>query len=179
MKLFATLLATVSAFASLASATPILNGLGTQLSAKFPGESGSAINGLLADALALAASNEGLPMSDVSCVRDYASCPQGWAENGSGVCSPPLAYAGSCGAMDFSNLTPSEKMALAQGCDAEFSCMDACRKNYSSACPAGWSNRGGQCVAPNSYNGACVPVTKFFGDKTHWESMCQVSWPCA
>lgn len=179
MKLLSLLAASAIGFACQATAIPLLSGLSGKLQAAFPGRSSAAIESILVDSLAVAARNEGLSGSDTTCVRDYSGCPSGWSDSGSGICSPPFNYAGSCGSVDFGGLTPSEKGELAAGCDAKFSCMGGCRKNYATECPAGWHSRDGNCHAPASYNGACVPVTKFFGDKDHWETVCGVSWPCA
>ncbi len=116
--------------AGVANGFPLLKGLESKLAPLYPQESAAGLRDILERSLALAASNEGLSPSYITCSRDFSGCPEGFSGNG-GTCTPGIAYDGSCGALDMGGLTPTEKHQLADSCGAVFPCMDSCAKDYS------------------------------------------------
>ena len=58
----------------------------------------------------------------------------------------------------------------------------ACEADFAAACPDGWSQSGGACVAPASYVGACERSREFAsGDvtaKALFAESCDAPWPC-
>ena len=165
---------------------PLLSGLAEKVGKSHPDQPMSAVEYDLMDALQSSAKNEGLPMHDLVCTRDYsACCPEGWVEVGNGgSCLAPIEYTGNCPAkMSYAGLTPLEKSLQALGCNAFFSCLGSCTKDYEQLCPDGWTaEAGGACTAPESYAGRCVRRQVFgaFNElqKASWASSCGVSWPC-
>jgi CPW-WPC domain-containing protein len=58
----------------------------------------------------------------------------------------------------------------------------ACESDFSAACPDGWSQSGGACVAPAVYAGPCERSREFAsGDvaaKASFADSCDAPWPC-
>ena len=175
----------VASFASLAAAT-ILDGISDDLALQFDDMPASAVAAAVANALGKALDTEGVPASDVACVRDYsAACPERWADQGDGeTCSAPMHYQGQCANDEnFAALTPSEKRAKASACGTQFPCLSTCAVDFSSPCPDGWdTDKSNHCVAPPEYAGPCVGRKDFRGvspsTKSHWASLCDARWPC-
>lgn len=172
-------------FASLARAS-ILDGISNDLMLQFYDMPNSVVAAAVDNALSKSLETEGVPASDVACVRDYsAACPEGWADQGDGeTCSAPMYYQGQCSRDEnFGALTPAEKRAKASACDSQFPCVAACAMDFSSQCPEGWDiDTSNHCVAPAEYAGPCVGRKDFRGAsspaKSHWSSICSVRWPC-
>lgn len=163
---------------------PLLDGLVEELSKEYSEEPTSAVEQALANALTLSAQNEGLPVSDLSCNRDYSlPCPEGWTAMEDGDCSAPTGYDGMCPSkMSFAKMTPKEKGVQASKCSTSFPCVGAYAQDYSQSCPEGWTNDvGSDCFAPTSYTGPCVTRKSFVAygesDKASWAHTCGVAWP--
>ena len=175
----------LASFPSLAGAA-ILAGISDDLAVQFPDMPASVVTAAVASGLGKALDSEGVPASDVACVRDYsAACPEGWADQGDGeTCSAPLYYQGQCAkAENFGVLTPSEKRAKASACGTQFPCVDACTIDFSRPCPDGWDTDGSNhCIAPPEYTGPCVGRKDFRGAsstaKSRWSSLCNARWSC-
>lgn len=61
--------------------------------------------------------------------------------------------------------------------------LGSCPRDYSAACPAGFSSSGGKCVA-SSYQGPCAGEAHDFsnfslGAKKRFSSQCGAFWPCS
>ena len=160
-----------------AVAFPILHGLEGKLSSKYGGFPQSAIRAALLDAVEAVAADEGVPLHDATCARNFAVCPIDWTASTSGTCSPPSAYNGDCDSLDLNGLTPVERSRAAGKCDAIFPCLDTCSKG---SCPQGWDHQGDSCSAPASYTGACVSNVKFpqmsAALREKYETICGVSF---
>lgn len=176
---------TFACFASLAGAA-ILDGISEDLASQFHDMPTSVVAAAVSDALDKALDTEGVPASDVTCVRDYsAACPEGWADQGDGeTCSAPMHYQGQCAKDEnFAALAPGEKRAKASACGTQFPCVNACTMDFSIPCPDGWDTDGSNhCVAPPEYAGPCIGRRDFRGAstsaKSHWSSLCNARWPC-
>merc|ERR1712039_114154 len=84
------------------------------------------------------------------------------------------------------NLTIREKKRLEAMCGCHWpDAPHKCQKDYSRHCPHGWfearDRNAPKCIRPQGYVG-CAGVQRFDGwsvaQKTEWESLCGVSWPC-
>jgi len=58
-----------------------------------------------------------------------------------------------------------------------------CTRDYSKACPEGWSALGGStCQAPKTYGGSCAALESFEGysplEKSLYAKRCVAPWPC-
>ena len=145
--------------ASLAQAA-ILDGISDDLTLQFSDVPTSVVAAAVTDGLSKALETEGVPASDVACVRDYsAACPEGWADQGDGeTCSAPMYYQGQCSKDEsFAALTPAEKRSKASACGSQFPCVETCAMEISSPCPDAWDiDASNQCVAPAEYAGPCI-----------------------
>ena len=176
------------AFVTCASVThaAVLEGVLDDLVVQFHDMPISVVEAAIANSLGKSLGIEGLPSSDVACVRDSgAACPEGWADQGDGeTCSVPMYYQGPCSEdVNFATLTPAEKRATASACGSQFPCVDTCTMDFSSTCPDGWdADSSNHCVAPVEYAGPCVGRKDFRGasssTKLQWASSCNVRWPC-
>lgn len=164
----------------------MLEGIADDLALHFHDVSTSLVAGAVANGLGKALDIEGVPASDVFCVRDYSAlCPEGWADQGDGeTCSAPMYYQGQCAEHEnFALLTPTEKRAKASACGSQFACVDTCPMDFSSPCPDGWDiDRSNHCIAPPEYAGPCIGRRDFreasSSAKSQWSSLCDVRWPC-
>ena len=156
---------------------PILHGMEDKLASKYGDFPQSALRAALLDAVEAAAADEGVPLHDATCARNFATCPIDWTAGSSATCSPPAAYNGDCDSLDLTGLTAVERSRAAEKCDAIFPCMDSCSK---SACPQGWSRQGDSCTAPRGYSGPCVANVKFplmsAALREKYETICGVSF---
>ena len=176
------------AFACCASMThaEVLEGIFDDLALQFHDMPNSVVEAAIANSLGKSLGIEGVPLSDVACVRDYsAACPEEWSDKGDGeTCSAPMYYQGPCSNdFNFATLTPAEKRAKASACGSQFPCVDSCTMDFSSHCPDDWENdSSNHCVAPLEYTGPCVGRKDFRGSSSHtksqWSSLCNVRWPC-
>lgn len=144
-----------------------------------------AVKQVAAAALEKASAEEGLPQSELACVRDYSgTCPSKWVDEGDGThCSAPAPYAGPCpSSVRFGGASPLEKSRMAARCGALFPCVGGCVEDFSAQCPASWVQHGQECVAPSTYSFTCVGRERFAslspGEKEAWARACDVSWPC-
>jgi CPW-WPC domain-containing protein len=73
--------------------------------------------------------------------RDYDHlCPAEWTDIGGGICQAPSTYAGSClKQYKFDTYTLEKKEQVAHACGFQWPCRAPCVREYSSACPAGWT----------------------------------------
>lgn len=59
---------------------------------------------------------------------------------------------------------------------------DICDRDYSQACPIGWSPAGTKCLAPGTYTGGCKSMLSFqdFDEiqKRQWAESCNSAWAC-
>ena len=63
----------------------VLDGLFEDLASQFHDMPSSVVEAAITNSLGKSLAFEGLPSSDVTCVRDYsAACPEGWADHGDG-----------------------------------------------------------------------------------------------
>ena len=113
------------AFAFCASMThaEVLEGIFDDLALQFPDMPNSVVEAAIANSLGKSLGIEGVPLSDVACVRDYsAACPEEWSDQGDGeTCSAPMYYQGPCSNdLNFATLTPAEKRAKALACVRSF-----------------------------------------------------------
>lgn len=164
----------------------MLGGIAEDLASQFHDVPTSIVAGAIAQGLGKALDFQGVPASDVDCVRDYSAlCPEGWADQGDGeTCAAPMYYQGQCARReDFSSLTPTEKRAKASRCGSQFACVDACPMDFASPCPDDWDiDRSNHCIAPPQYAGPCIGRKDFRGisssEKSQWSSLCSARWPC-
>ena len=88
------------AFVTCASVThaAVLEGVLDDLVVQFHDMPISVVEAAIANSLGKSLGIEGLPSSDVACMRDYgAACPKGWADQGDGeTSSVPRYYQGPC-----------------------------------------------------------------------------------
>ncbi|PFH38245.1 cpw-wpc domain-containing protein [Besnoitia besnoiti] len=120
------------------------------------------------------------------CVRDYMQlCPAGWTDIGGGQCSAPFSYSGRCSrTSSFAGLSREERERWSAACDVYWPCQGPCKRDYSAACPEGWTLAGGEgkCRAPVGYDGPCGPVESIgsFDTETKqlFENRCNVRFPC-
>ncbi len=116
-----------------------------------------------------------------SCDRDLVGCPAGFSSEG-GACAPTAAYRGPCQeAVDFSGMSSAAKSRWMSQCGAFWPCK-SCTRNYSEACPVGWTSSGGKCYPGASYTGSCG-ATDFAEYNAamlkSWSDSCGAFWPCA
>merc|ERR1712224_764874 len=141
----------------------------------------SKLNRFLSNSLIAAAKNEGIPLHDLNCIRDFSGCPEGWVDTGNGShCDVPLGYTGSCGALSFEGKTAVQKSRNADRCEARFPCLNASNVNWSEACPEGWRSEGKRCVASNTYQGPCIRQYEIGNDRVQKKKFareCAVNWP--
>ena len=164
----------------------VLEGIFEHLAQQFHDIPTSVVEAAVANSMAKALEVEGVPPSDVVCVRDYSAvCPEGWADQGDGeTCSAPMHYQGPCSKVtNYASLSPTEKRVAASACGSQFPCVDSCTMDFDSLCPDGWDeDSANHCVAPLKYAGPCVGRKDFrevsTSDKSHWASVCNVRWPC-
>lgn len=163
------------------SKSPVLSGLHSQLSSRHPHLAPSKINHFLHVALTEAAREEGIPLHDLSCVRDFSGCPEDWVDVGDGKnCDVPTGYTGPCSSIDLDGKTPLERSQAASKCHARFPCIDAASVNYDDACPEGWQKEGNVCVASGQYNGPCIRRYELGDDrlrKQQFARSCEANWP--
>ena len=100
-----------------------------------------------------------LPTFRTTCSPDLSQCPLGWVRS-KNVCvrSGAGRENNRCGSRySFGALSQSQKEALAESCGWTFPCQtDQCNVNFEETCPTLWrEERGGACIAPSSYVGAC------------------------
>ena len=100
-----------------------------------------------------------VPTLHMTCSPDLSRCPLGWVRNKNicvrGKAGPENNRCGS--KYSFGALSQSQKEALAESCGWTFPCQtDQCQMNFEEICPTLWrEERGGACLAPASYVGAC------------------------
>lgn len=156
------------------------------LSNSFPTQEISIVESTLADALALAAASEHLPVGALSCDVDFdATCPEGWADAGDGeTCWSPAHYNGPCNdSIKFGTLSPISKLQQIHVCGADFMCRRQCTQDFGQACPVGWNfDVANTCVASADYDGQCAKRKRFEADnvagKMEWGESCGLRWPC-
>jgi CPW-WPC domain-containing protein len=192
-------------FASCAflSDAAVLDGLFEDLASQFSEMPSSVVEGAIASSLGKSLNLEGVPSSDVTCVRDYsAACPEGWADHGDGeTCAAPMYDQGPCPkTLSFGSLTPAEKRAKALACGYEFPCevavssrkqravvsdvgnRNGCSPDLSATCPDDWTIVGVQCVGPVDYQGPCATMIDLSGltidQKAAYAKACATPWPC-
>ena len=100
-----------------------------------------------------------VPTLHMTCSPDLSRCPLGWVRN-KNICVRSKAGPENnrCGSKySFGALSQSQKEALAESCGWTFPCQtDQCQMNFEEICPTLWrEERGGACLAPASYVGAC------------------------
>lgn len=100
-----------------------------------------------------------LPKLHTTCSPDLSQCPLGWVRN-KNICVRSGAgqkNKGCSSKYSFGALSQSQKEALAETCGWTFPCQtDQCLMNFEETCPTLWrEERGGACLAPASYVGAC------------------------
>jgi CPW-WPC domain-containing protein len=119
--------------------------------------------------------------------RDYDHlCPAEWTDIGGGICQAPSTYAGSClKQYKFDTYTLEKKEQVAHACGFQWPCRAPCVRDYSSACPAGWTELSfspGMCQAGPTYIGECPFGANMTGttpeQKAAFESKCSVQYPC-
>merc|ERR1712166_1184031 len=97
------------------------------------------------------------------------------------MCVPEDSYEGICGAFS-ANASPKIKEELAWKCQASWTCLPACLKDFD-GCPAGWKKAGSVCSASSDYDGICSPAMDFhalsIAQKSVWSAQCGAPWPCA
>jgi len=118
------------------------------------------------------------------CAQNFQqTCPSLWREIGSGVCSAPLQYEGSCAArLDVTGMSEEDKSTWSLRCGARWPCTAPKQRSYEDVCPKGWSLQSGQvCTAPTNYNGPCEHTAYMSGatalDKKAFEATCHAEWP--
>ena len=93
----------------------------SKLSSWHPSESSDVVRSQLLAAVGDVVSARGTGFSQLGQVVNVAGCPQGWSNMGGGICLTGTAYNGNCGSsVNFSGMTPSEKMERAAECGAAF-----------------------------------------------------------
>ena len=182
----------------------VLDGLFEDLASQFHDMPSSVVEASITNSLGKSLAFEGLPSSDVTCVRDYsAACPEGWADHGDGeTCAAPMYDHGPCpNTLSFGSLTPAEKRAKALACGYEFPCEVAvssrkqrvvvsdvgngngCSPDLSATCPDEWTIVGVQCVGPVDYQGPCATMIDLSGltlaQRDAYAKACATPWPCA
>ena len=115
--------------------------------------------------------------------HDYETCPQGWIDVGAGFCKRQNSD-GKCKSMyKFDDMSIGDKQELAAVCDVKWTCATKCVEDYSKACPQGWSELSGLCIAPPTYAGECVYSVNTTGmtelQKKHFAAKCSVEFPCS
>ena len=128
------------AFCASMTHAEVLEGIFDDLALQFHDMPNSVVEAAIANSLGKSLGIEGVPLSDVACVRDYsAACPEEWSDQGDGeTCSAPMYYQGPCSNdLNFATLTPAEKRAKASACGSQFPCVDSCTMDFSSQCPDG------------------------------------------
>jgi len=120
------------------------------------------------------------------CETDFSqACPSGFVAGSSG-CVPTSAYQGPCSSdvCSFEGLSDSAKARWSSLCLAWWPCVE-CDRDFSAACPKGWSSVDGQsrrCQAPGDYVGPCADVAEFDGFNaamlSQWSTSCGAFWEC-
>eukprot|EP00933_Yihiella_yeosuensis_P043466 TRINITY_DN38273_c0_g1_i1.p1 TRINITY_DN38273_c0_g1~~TRINITY_DN38273_c0_g1_i1.p1 ORF type:complete len:114 (-),score=12.67 TRINITY_DN38273_c0_g1_i1:100-441(-) len=77
----------------------------------------------ISEGIAEALKEESMSSADVSCLRDYTSCPIGYADLGQDRCEAVSAYSKDCGILDFSSQSPFQKKQMAAECNVAFPCQ--------------------------------------------------------
>merc|ERR1712232_30159 len=116
------------------------------------------------------------------CPRDFsAACPLGWTAGSGVTCDPPASYTGPCGAMSFKSLGQNALEDAVLKCRVNFPCAAPCDHSFA-ACPEGWSEQAGLCIAGGDYDGLCSPVADLreAGDegKAAWAARCSARFSC-
>lgn len=118
-----------------------------------------------------------------SCDRDMSGCPNGFSSEG-GACVATASYRGPCAgeAHDFASMSDAAKNRWQSQCEAFFPCK-SCTRDYSTACPAGWSQGSdGSCSPGAGYTGSCG-TTNFAEYNAAmlkaWSDNCGAQWQCA
>jgi CPW-WPC domain-containing protein len=119
--------------------------------------------------------------------RDYDQlCPAEWSDIGGGICEAPSTYGGSClKQYKFDTYTLEKKEQVGHACGFQWACRAPCLRDYSSACPDGWTELSfspGMCQAPPTYIGECPFGANMTGttpdQKAAFELKCSVKYPC-
>lgn len=119
--------------------------------------------------------------------RDYDGlCPAEWTDIGGGICQSPPTYGGNClKQYKFDTYALEKKEQVAQACGFQWPCKAPCVRDYSSACPEGWTELSfspGMCQAGPTYIGECPFGANMTGttpdQKAAFESKCSVKYPC-
>ena len=95
-------------------------------------------------------------------------------------------HGGSClEQYNFDTYTLEKKEQVAHACGFQWPCRAPCERDYSSACPSGWTELSfspGMCQAPPIYIGECPFGANMTGatadQKAAFELKCSVRYPC-
>jgi CPW-WPC domain-containing protein len=123
--------------------------------------------------------------------RDYDACPSGFTQKSTvpGLCELTGRTKDNqphCANQYYvSGMTIAQKQELASSCGFQFPCRPSseCDKpDWDAACPSGWAEVGGFCVAPRLYDNICSHGVNTTGmthvQKIEFAAKCAVVWPC-
>lgn len=119
-----------------------------------------------------------------NCEKNYDDlCPNSWMPVSENECAPSENYHGSCKQnYIFKNKNIEEKQQFEKLCEVSYSCVQNCKRDYSSNCPIGWKETLIHCLAPSSYNYNCSKVIQkdlTENEKIMLSKKCNIFWPCS
>jgi len=115
--------------------------------------------------------------------HEYDACPAGFSSLDGGFCSAPDKTQCGQSTFNFAAMPIADRIELGVVCGFSWPCRaGTCEQNLTAACPTGWGNMSGLCIAPASYAGPCPysidTAGMAAGQKSAFATKCAVSFPC-